>query len=431
MFKTSCLAFGRKPEYVGGALAATISLQSLLKPLLCGRSAADEYQLIWSNAVVLSSCLMLTCSTNAVAGGIAGMKMHVFEEQNNDMALTLQTTANNGAPRNLKMVVFDGGGGAPLPPQRINQGRNMGIPANEQASVVLDEYPSHPTEEAEMTVKSYAEVGYRNDEMKWNKAAPSGTPNILSELQWNNVHSAVITGGTDITFANNWRAEGKISYGKIADGQNQDSDYFLDNRQGEFSRSNNAVNDGMSIDLSASLGYNLTIGRKNSTPYWRFTPKLGYAFHTQQFNMTQGYQTIPAYGGFSGLDSTYEGAWFGPWGGLSTQLAFTERFSLEAGMAYHWIDYEGTGHWNLRGDLQQPISFKHNADGEGIVANAVVRYRLTPDWVIRLSAEYQNWLANDNGRDKMLFADGSSADMRFNEVKWQSYGINLGVEYVF
>lgn len=32
--------------------------------------------------------------------------------------------------------------------------------------------------------------------------------------------------------------------------------------------------------------------------------------------------------------------------------------------------------------------------------------------------------------DKMLFSYGSTAEMRFNEVEWQSYGLNLGVEYV-
>jgi hypothetical protein len=380
----------------------------------------------------IASCLVLMSPIPVMAaGGMHGMKMYVFEQQNNaDIAvLPVKTIQGNGAAKNLKMVVFDGGGAST--PVQEDRGRNIGIPADEQAPVVLDKYPRKPSQEDEMQIKTYGEVGYRHDQLKWNKAAPSGTPNILSELQWNNVQSAVITGGTDITFADNWQADGKISYGKIADGKNQDSDYYLNDRQGEFSRSNNTADDGMSIDLSGDLGYHLTLGRKNRAPYWRFTPKLGYAFHTQQFNMTQGMQTIPAYGSFSGLDSTYEGTWFGPWGGLTTQLAFTERFSLQAAMEYHYVDYEGTGHWNLRSDLQQPKSFTHKADGEGIVATAVARYMLTPDWIIRLSAEYQNWLANKNGKDTMLFADGSTAEMRFNEVKWQSYGINLGVEYVF
>jgi hypothetical protein len=392
----------------------------------------------------IASCLALICPVPAVAaGGLHGMKMYVFEQQSSDdSAVTVKTIQGNGAAKNLKMAVFGGGGALQIPPSPAvkERGRNIAIPADEQAPVILDKYPRKQQPEDEMQIKTYAELGYRHDQLKWNKADPSGTPNILSELQWSNVQSAVITGGTDIAFADNWQAEGKISYGKIVEGQNQDSDYILNDRQGEFSRSNNTADDGMSVDLSADLGYRLTIGRKNRAPYWRFTPKAGYAFHTQQFNNTQGVQTVsdttifqdlPPLGNFGRLDSTYEGAWFGPWGGLTTQLAFTERFSLQAAMEYHYVDYEGTGHWNLRGDLQQPISFKHKANGDGIVATAVARYLLTPDWIIRLSAEYQNWLVDKNGKDTMLFADGSSAEMKFNEVKWQSYGINLGVEYVF
>jgi len=383
--------------------------------------------------------LILMCPVTAMAGSLAsggmqGMKMYVFEEASNDSDLTVRISESNGGAKNLKMVVFDGASAAQYTSESLpeERGRNLAIPPDERvAPVVLDEYPRKQPQEDDLQIKGYGELGYRHDQMKWSKAAPGGTPNVLSELQWDAVQSVVITGGTDITFADNWQVDGKISYGQIVNGKNQDSDYYSNYRQDEFSRSNNASDDGMSIDLSAGLGYHLTVGRKNRAPYWRFTPKVGYAFHTQHFNMTDGYQTIPATGSFDGLDSTYEGTWYGPWGGMATKWAFTERFSAEAAAAYHWIDYEGTGNWNLRNDLQQPKSFTHDADGGGIVSSAVFRYLLTPNWIIRFSAEYQHWLANNDGIDKMLFADGSSAEMKFNEVKWKSYGFNLGVEYIF
>lgn len=391
----------------------------------------------------LGCCLVwgwpaLVCANSA--GGRHSMKMHVFAEPDNDTTLAIRAHESAGAPIDLKMVVFDGAGGS----ASVNtvSARQRDARFNGAVPVELEEYPKRQPEQSGITVRSYGEVGYRNDEMSWNKADPSGTPNILSELQWYNVHSAVITAGTDITIDTNWQLDGKISYGQVVEGQNQDSDYFLDDRQGEFSRSNNVADDGMSIDLKAGVGYHLTFGNPRRAPYWRVTPKVGYAFHSQQFTMTEGMQTVLDYDGdsqpdiplpvrFSGLHSTYEGTWFGPWGGLTTELALTDRLSLDASFEYHWIDYQGTGHWNLRDDLQQPISFKHSAEGEGIVLSAVARYRITPDWLMRLSVEYQNWLANDNGRDKMLFAGGSSAEMQLNEVKWTSYGVNLGIEYAF
>lgn len=359
-----------------------------------------------------------------------GMKMYLFPEQRDDAALSVTTTGNDGTPKNMKMVVFDGGGSA-APARPAGARHTPALTGNARSEEALEHYPRKAAPETEMQISSYAELGYRNDELKWNKAAPGGTPNILSELQWYNVQSAVITGGTEITIGRNWQVEGKISYAKIASGENQDSDYYQDNRQDEFSRSNNTTDDGMSADLSASLGYHLHIGDSKKPPFWRWTPKAGFDFHTQQFRMSHGVQTIPANGAFDGLDSSYEATWFGPWVGLSNQLTFNDRFSLQVGAFYHRILYDGTGHWNLRSDLQQPVSFKHKAEGDGIVANAIARYLLSPEWVLRLSVEYQNWLANDNGKDKMLHADGSSTEMKFNEARWNSYGLNLGVEYVF
>lgn len=393
----------------------------------------------------IASCLALISPIPVIAaGGMHGMKMYVFEQQNDDTILTVKT---NGAAKSLNMVVFDGGAASQTPPDSATEdrGRNLGIPADEQAPVVLDKYPRKQRQEADMQVKTYGELGYRNDELKWNIGWPTGTPNIVSELQWYNVYSAVISGGTDITL-DNWHAEGKMAYGKIAAGQNQDSDYAGDNRQDEFSRSYSHTDDGASINLSAAIGYQLNLGKKSFTPRPRLTPKVGYAFRTQQFNDSRGNlvvadealgrKLIPGYnapplGSFSGLDSTYEGTWFGPWGGLTTELLFSERFSLQADAEYHWVDYEGTGNWNLRSDFQHPKSFTHKSGGEGLVASAVARFLLSPEWVIRLSAQYQDWQASGNGKGTFYFSEGSVVESPFNEVKWKSYGVNLGVEYVF
>lgn len=380
----------------------------------------------------LSVCSMIMTPLAISTPNSGGMKMYVFPETTSLPEVSVTRKSKDGGEQAMKMVLFatdagPSGAGVNAPAIQQHQSISQAAPAAE----ALEQYPRREQSDQDWQVKTHAEAGYRHDQLKWNKAAPGGHPNILSELQWNNVHSATLSAGTEVVIDKRWLLEGNLSYGQILSGDNQDSDYELDNRQGEFSRSNNAANDGTSIDLLAGVGRHLTLGNPKQAPYWRFTPKLGYAFHTQQFNMTKGYQTIPNTGSFSGLDSTYEGTWFGPWGGMATELALTRRLSLEASMRYHWIDYEGTGHWNLRGDLQQPVSFKHSADGEGIVANATLRFNLTPTWIIRLTGQYENWLANDNGKDKMFGAGGGSAEMRFNEVKWQSYGLNLGMEYVF
>jgi hypothetical protein len=322
---------------------------------------------------------------------------------------------------------------------------NEETPAQNQPAIsqTAEETPAEaaPASKDNLTVQYYVDGGYRRDDLNWTIADPSGTPNILSELQWKKVETAMLTTGINITYADSWEMEGKLGYGKVVNGRNQDSDYVFNDRQGEFSRSYSVTDDGATLDLSGSLGYHITLGSKNFTPRLRLTPKIGYAFHSQQFNDTHGVQVIsdstlvpgtPPVGNFNGvLNSTYDGTWYGPWGGMSAHLLLSKKLALQGSVAYHLVDYEGTGNWNLRSDFAHPTSFKHSAEGYGIVASANARYLVTPEWGVRLSADYQNFKANRKGFDTTYFSDGSASDTGLNQVNWNSYGFNLGVEYRF
>lgn len=358
----------------------------------------------------------------------AELKMHIF---NNAPIATVTPKAHKA----MQMIVF------PVRPS-INKAVNKPVTSTPPQPLVATPKPlaktlaqSKPAAISEakpsIELESHFDIGYRHDQVDWNIAGLNGTPNILSELQWQNIQSVMLNTGAALSFADNWYGEANLGYGNIFDGRNQDSDYFLDNRQGEFSRSNNLTEDGATIDLSGAIGYHLNIGWKNTTPNLRLTPKLGYAFHTQQFNTTQGFQTIPAFGSFDGLDSYYDATWFGPWGGLATRFNVSKALTLDAQVDYHLADYEGTGNWNLRDDFAHPQSFTHKAEGYGITASALARYRLNNDWTLRLSANWQTWQAHHSGVDTTNFSDGTSLTTGFNGANWDSYGFNFGVEYRF
>lgn len=378
---------------------------------------------------LLVCCPLAAQAVGIASGAVPDMKMHVFETPAGEPPLT--DNRENSLDRNgpMHMVIFTeppSGG-----PATANQGQTISLAANGPAVAENYREPEHYDDKPEFQFDYYIEGGYRQDDLDWTIADPSGSPDVLSELQWKDVESAMFETGVDITYDDHWHAEGKFAYGQIVDGRNQDSDYGQDNRQGEFSRSNNVSDDGATIEVSGALGYHFDIAGKRLAPRLRLTPKVGYAFHTQQFNTTNGFQTIPALGHFGGLDSTYEATFFGPWGGLGTQLFLTDRLSLQGSVEYHWVDFEGTGNWNLREDFQHPKSFTDEAEGDGIVASAGGRYRINPAWTISLSADYQKWKANNKGISKTYFSDGSVGETRFNGVNWDSYGFNLGMAYRF
>jgi hypothetical protein len=284
------------------------------------------------------------------------------------------------------------------------------------------------------------EIGYRIDDFDWNIAGDitGNNPNILSELTWSDLEILQLEIGMARIFPNSFVLKGTLAYGKIFDGENQDSDYFGDNRTGEFSRSNNSADDGSTSDGSIGLGYYIPI----MSDTIMIIPIIGYSFHMQNLDITDGVQTIatppitPDLGPFPGLDSSYDAKWYGPWGGLELNfriytidresLAHESILSLE----YHWADYYAEANWNLRPDFAHPKSFEHEADGSGIVFWWGYNYFFNPQWSLNLIYKYQKW-ETDPGIDRVFFADGTEAVTRLNEVNWKSSAFMFGITRSF
>lgn len=277
-------------------------------------------------------------------------------------------------------------------------------------------------------------TGYRVDDLDWNIAGDinGNNPNILSELEWEGLESFQIKTTNKTIFNQLFLLKGSLAYGWILNGENQDSDYWGDNRTLEFSRSNNNSDEGNMLDASFGLGWQFTFSRSDFV----VAPVIGYSYHEQNLTMSDGFQTIPASGSFPGLDSTYETEWKGPFIGLDFTFRTDEKSKItpeiktSISLEYHWADYYGEADWNLRTDFAHPKSFEHEADGHGIVFSAVVKFLLNYHWGLNVSLDYQNW-STDPGTDRTFFSNGTIAETQLNEVNWTSYAIMAGIEYHF
>lgn len=278
-------------------------------------------------------------------------------------------------------------------------------------------------------------AGSRTDNLDWNIAGnTSGTnPNILSELQWNDIGIYQVKATGKVVFddenvkGNGYYLRGFMDYGWIHSGTNQDSDYSGDNRTGEFSRSNNSADKGSVYDASIGLGYKTRFVLDNSVI--DLAPLGGYSQHRQNLTITNGYQTIPATGAFAGLDSSYKANWSGPWLGIDLDL-LRESLGLHSGVEYHIANYKAEANWNLRSDFKHPKSFEHFAQGTGFVFFLGGDYTVWKKWAITADANYQTWTAK-GGTDRTYFANGTTADTRLNEVNWTSYAYMLGFKRRF
>ncbi len=102
-------------------------------------------------------------------------------------------------------------------------------------------------------------VGSRVDQFDWTIAGFNNSPNILSELTWEDLEiTEIITRGRIILFSNRvsygGTIRGSINYGEIQSGTNQDSDFGLDDRTNEWSRSNNKADEGEVWDVTLGGG---------------------------------------------------------------------------------------------------------------------------------------------------------------------------------
>ena len=277
--------------------------------------------------------------------------------------------------------------------------------------------------------------GYRVDELDWNIAGDisGSSPNILSELTWDDIESYQLRFDGRLVWPQLIALRGSFAYGWIFDGENQDSDYLGDNRTFEFSRSNNNTEGDNVWDASVAVGYPFRFGK---TVIGTVTPLAGYSHHEQQLEITDGYQTIPHTGSFSGLDSSYDTEWKGPWIGIDLHFraakmeSFAHRFETYLTYEYHWTDFDAEGNWNLRDDLDHPKSFKHDTDSEGYIIRAGFNYRITQHWALNANFDYLDWSTED-GTSKVFFADGTDAKTRLNEVNWTSWSGMFGLSLRF
>jgi Protochlamydia outer membrane protein len=269
---------------------------------------------------------------------------------------------------------------------------------------------------------------YREDRLSWDFAGPADTPNVLSELKWNDVRINQVTFATHLTTCNHLYFRGYADYGRIFHGKNRDSDYDENDRQEEFSRALSEAGRGEVFDLSAGVGYQWSWCCERI----RLAPLVGLSWQEQHLRLYDGEQVIPFSEKIEDLHSSYKTRWWGPWVGVDFLGQVNCNFSLFASFEYHWVPYQGKGHWNLRDDIIS--DFKHESNGRGWVTQGGVNYNICGSWSITLLASYQDWCAkNGTHRIKVLNDELEVVTLkaRLNDVNWSSFQASFLVTYSY
>lgn len=283
-------------------------------------------------------------------------------------------------------------------------------------------------------------AGYRTDNLNWHIAGnlQGSNPNVRSELTWSDLIIYQLKLANRTVIKDRVYVRGHLDFGIVVSGDNRDSDYDDDNRTLEFSRSLNGVNGNTVWDGSVGIGPRFTFFQSTLV----VCPMLGYAVSEQDLNIVDGYQAVTSLpattpiGAITGLDSRYQTHWKGPWLGLDLLFSvpcssgpFTSVGVMFTG-EYHWVDYDADANWNLRTDYNHPISFSHEADGNGLVLGATILLAVKNRWGFNLAMNTKE-MTTDSGLDRIYFADGTTANTRLNEVRWRSFSFEAGLSYKF
>lgn len=285
--------------------------------------------------------------------------------------------------------------------------------------------------------------GWGKGKFDWNIATPDREIDVLSELEWENLqywNTRLYTGlhltpEVIITFEGN--------YGQLYEGHCDDSDYSLSGRKNRWSFSRSTANRGEIFDYSFGGAYDFCwSGASINADRVALRPVAGWecaAQHLRQMSPSHFIYNgnndpfdpndLLIHGDYTGLHSNYRGRWQGPWTGLFCNIKWT-RFHLNGGFEYHWLNYLGTGHWNLRREFYD--DFRQTGRGEGLKLKFSTSYDLTEIWSVGLMGTYTDYHIK-GGIDRVRFYDPNNPDFpddtileartRLNAVHWHAFTI--------
>jgi len=274
-------------------------------------------------------------------------------------------------------------------------------------------------------------TGFRRASLNWNIAAPDNQPNVLSEIEYNDLEIFEASFNAKAVI-NKIYSRASISFGKIMEGNASDSDYTEDNRNSLYSKSESDINDEVH-DLCVGLGYQMDL----FSDKFKIAPLAGVSYHTQNIRQTNGIQTVSAGSGvpsqgeeLTGLNSTYETEWRSWFVGVDLDFELVEHLFLSSSLEYHNAAYEAAANWNLRDDFSHPVSFTHEALGEGAVVNISLNRVFAERWLIGLMYGWEEW-STAPGQDILFWKDGGTTSSKLNQVTWDSQSVNLSIGYNF
>ncbi|MEO6632560.1 MAG: hypothetical protein ABIN13_12580, partial [Mucilaginibacter sp.] len=260
-------------------------------------------------------------------------------------------------------------------------------------------------------------TGPQEDNLNWSIAGNTSgqSPNVLSELKWQNVKGTNYAAALQINVCRNIVVLGGYNRVAVKSGNVSDIDYSADNRSQPTYNKNFSDNKGYTSAWYAGVGYIIYNDQRFS-----LVPSAGYSNNTQSLYITD------ATGQFPTLNSFYNVQWAGAFIKLKSSVKIWRELKAVADVTYNQVNYSGQGNWNLINEFMHPVSYRHTAKGYGINAGANLVYKLTSNIAVSIGYTYFNWQTG-NGTDQLYLSSGQVDKTQLNGVYRNGHLLSGGV----
>lgn len=239
-------------------------------------------------------------------------------------------------------------------------------------------------------------------------------PNVLSELKWHDVQSAGYEVRVDWNVWKGFFLDGRVASGEVLSGRATDVDYSANDRKNQVFYARENADKGHFRRYDLSFGYGKQFGQK-----LEIAMALGYGHRLQKLYLINYSEN---------LNSTYQPNWKGWLASLSLDWQVKANLHVRFLGQYDQFNYRATANWNLIEDFEHPVSFSHRAKGFGIRKEFSLMYNISSKLGVYCAARWEI-VSTGKGIDTLYRVDGSRPQTRLNEVKANSCGLGLGLNY--
>lgn len=352
--------------------------------------------------------------------------------------------------------------------------------------VVHEDFGSH--EQLGNSSKSSLElsVGYRTDDLNFRIGSPTQNPDTLSKVHFDELRIYQFGATYRGNFCECYYFRGDASVGGIYSGKSRVTNFncFCDGENRNDHRFNRKTGRGEVWDISGGFGYQIC-ACDNAL---KFIPLIGYSWNelrVRRFGPVHGFarqqgndcsacddsfddsffgtaaaqpatslaKSSSNYNDDSGNfiddnsngrcfhegrcpNANYRARWNGPWVGFDLAYNFNCNLDLYGSFEYHWLHFNGRGHWNLRDEFVD--NFSQGANGNGQTYLFGLNYHWLSCFDVGVEVEFKNWYTR-RGHDRSYFNSNldSHCDRpeitynRLNFVNWNSVSVSGTVGYDF